>query len=244
MVLYTCERCKKEFFKKSNYEAHCNRKYKCKIKEEIYKKDDKLSNTQIILEQLINKIEELAKDNKFLKDQITELTTNKFMKNNNNNNINSNNNQNYYVMINKFGNETDNHLTESEGLKIMNKGYNSIPEYIKAVHFNEAKPENHNLYLPNWRDKNKILTFDGKNWILNDKDDILDDLKNKGIDFIQKRYQDLDKDNKTDAIAIKKIDRFLNSYNNDEKDKELILNEKILLVLYNGRKIIEKKKTK
>lgn len=66
----------------------------------------------------------------------------------------------------------------------MDKGFQSIPEFVKLVHFNKNKPQNHNILMPNWRDKNKILAFDGENWNLSEKDAILEDLKCKGIDFI------------------------------------------------------------
>ncbi len=53
--------------------------------------------------------------------------------------------------------------------KILNKGFLSIPEYIKNLHFDKKIPANHNVYLPNWRDKTKILVYNENDWNLEDK---------------------------------------------------------------------------
>ena len=42
--------------------------------------------------------------------------------------------------------------------------------------------------MPNWRDKTKVLVYDGDNWNLEDSATKIDDLKSKGIDFIEKYY--------------------------------------------------------
>jgi DNA-directed RNA polymerase subunit RPC12/RpoP len=195
-------------------------------------------------------ISKLVENNKILTEEVIKLRemnsiavkgdrNNNTNSNNTNTNANNNNNNTYYVNINQFGKETDEHLTDIEAKKILNKGYNSIPEYITAIHFDEKKPENHNVYMPNWRD-NKILVYNGTKWNLEDKDTVLSELKTKGVNYIQKKYDELDVDDENDAKIIKKVDRFLNSYNNEEKDKIKELNTNILLVLYNNKTIAEK----
>lgn len=241
------------FNRKSSYDRHVNRKFPCKLVE-----DDKVlvaNKSEVMMERLIKKMEELAEDNKSLKHEVRQLRAMNNMEiagdnsgnnasnntnTNSNNNTNTNSNNMFIVNINKFGDEKDDHLTQAEKNRIMNRGYNSIPEYVKAIHFNQRAPENHNVYLPNWRDKNKLLMYNGDDWVLEDKDTIIDDLKTKGIDFIHKKYKDLNRKNKIDAVIMKKLDRFLDSYENEEKDKMITLNEEILLVLYNGRKMVER----
>jgi hypothetical protein len=128
----------------------------------------------------------------------------------------------------------------------MNRGFISIPAYVESVYFDKNRPENNNVYMPNRRDRNKVIIFNGVKWILTDKNEIINDLKDKGIDFIHRNYKELDPDNKTDKIIIKKIDKFLKNYNcDDNEDKNKIkinklLDENIELVLYNNKEITEK----
>lgn len=189
----------------------------------------------------------LIEENKILREEIKKISDSKgsIVENNNNNNnnktlVNKHSNNNTYIVINKFGTETDDHITEKEARKIMSRGYGAIPEYVNAVYYNKEKPENHNMYLPNWRDKTKVLIYDGNNWTLTHTEDVLDDIKSKGINFIQKKYTTLNNDNKVDSIIITKLKRFLDSYECEEKDKMDTLNDELCLLLYNGKTIIEK----
>jgi hypothetical protein len=256
MVEHICESCKKIFNKKSSYINHVNKKKPCKKEIEyindgkyelLMKKIEEIINTNTLL--LTEKLEkkhdefkkELQKENKGLKDEIKKLKQimNKTVVNETNNIGRDDNSKNIYVTINQFGKESDKHIDDLTMKKILNKGFLSIPEYIKNLHFDKKTPENHNVYLPNWRDKSKILVYDGEEWNLEDKNDILDDLKSKGVDFIEKKYNELDKDNKHDAIIIKKMDRFLESYNDNEEEKIDTLNKNLMLLLYNNRKLPE-----
>ena len=135
-----------------------------------------------------------------------------------------------------FGKEDLSFLDDILYKKILSKGYKSIQEFVKLCHFNKNKQLNHNVYIPNWRDKSKILVFDGEQWNLEDKDEILNDLKDKGISFIQKKYDELDETNKEDAMLIKKMKRFLEAYDND--DQLDMINDDLQLILYNNRKVI------
>lgn len=248
MVLHVCEVCGKEFNKKSSYNDHLNRKTPCKSPNDSQKS---LANNETKFDLLIKTIEELRKDNDSLKQSQNEMKKEiaqlkelkKSINNTNNGKIVSHNDNSknlYIVNVNAFGKENTNFIECKKAKEIIGKGYSSIPEYIKTLHFDELRPENHNVYLPNWRDKNRVLVFDGKSWNLKDKDDVIDDLKTKGIDFIQKYYSELNKNDKHDAQLLKKADRFLTSFNDEEKEKMDILNEDILLVLYNNRQIPEK----
>ena len=132
--------------------------------------------------------------------------------------------------LNALGNENTEYISEKDTKRILGKGYLSIIEYLKHLHFNEEHPENHNVYLPNWRDKSKVLTFDGNNWSLCDREETIEELKEKGISFINTNYDKLDGDRKMDIIAIKKLDRFLESYEDDD-DKIKIINNNLNLLL-------------
>lgn len=264
MPIYTCQNCNKDFKQKSHFEDHMKRKNPCKkteiVTDETNNKHDLFNKYDL----LIKKIEELENINKAFekKNQEFEKEINKLksvnMKTNNkinnktiqnsnnnfikadNNNSNSNNNiTNLIVMTKAFGNENLDFIDDKISKKILSRGYQSLPEYIKCVHFNENIPENHNVYLPNWRDQSKSLVYDGNNWNLEQTSLVIDDFKNKGIEFIQEKYNKLCPTDSKDLIIIKKLERFLESYNIGEKDKMDMLNEDIKLVMYNKRKIPE-----
>ena len=261
MVEYICDKCNKLFNRKSSYTNHMNKKNPCKKKLEYFpngknellmKKIEEIinENKRMLKEnnELTKKLEkkhddsqkELKKEIRGLKDEIKKLKqiSNKTLVNGNNIGRDDNS-KNIYVILNQFGKESDKHIDDLTMKKILNKGFLAIPEYIKNLHFDKKTPENHNVYLPNWRDKSKILVYNGEEWNLEDKHDILDDLKSKGVDFIEKKYNELDKNNKHDAIIIKKMDRFLESYNDNEEEKIDTLNKNLMLLLYNNRKIPE-----
>jgi hypothetical protein len=244
MVKYICEKCNKEFNHKGSYDKHMNRKKSCidnNQQQQINKNDLLIAK----LEEIIKDNQELKKDNKILKKEISKLKKMKMTTNINKGTINKGTiNNEYKIIIQSFGDENDGHLNDKQIKKILGKGYYSIPEYVKSIHFDKEKEENHNIYMPNWRDKTKVLVYDGDNWNLEDSATKIDDLKSKGIDFIEKYYDDLDPDDTKDAAALIKIDRLLNSYNNDDKEKMAILHNEISLVLYNNRSVIEKTRKK
>ena len=257
MVKYTCPTCHKIYSRKSQYDCHINRKYPCEPLSD--------NNNNVVVEDtkydlLIKKMEELEKKNKELEKDTEKIKVKnkefekeikklkkenaKAVANNSNNNSNNNNTINN-TMVNvtfspkAFGSENIDFLEDNDVIsrKILNRGYQSLPEYIKTLHFDKNKPENHNVYIPNWRDKTRVLVYDGKNWNLEQTDSVITDLKDKGIEFIQRKYDELDKTNPVYAKIIEKLGRFLESYNTDEKEKIDILNEDICLVLYNNREI-------
>lgn len=133
-------------------------------------------------------------------------------------------------------------MDDAQTKRILNRGFQSLPILVESIHFNENKPENQNVYIPNWRDKNSALIFDGSKWKLQNTKDVIEELKDKGIDFIQRKYNELDKTDRKDQPIIKKIAMFLSCYEDYDKEKISNLNNDIQLVLYNNRNIIEKKK--
>ena len=243
MVEHKCDRCNKLFNKKSSYDNHLKRKNPCvDVNQQQTTKVDLLIDK---LEKIHGTNMQILKDNEVLKKEIKELKKIKPATNINSGTINKGTiNNEYKILIQSFGNENESHLGDKQIKKILGKGYYSIPEYVKSIHFDKEKEENHNIYMPNWRDKTKVLVYDGDNWNLEDSATKIDDLKSKGIDFIEKYYDDLDPDDTKDAAALIKIDRLLNSYNNDDKEKMAILHNEISLVLYNNRNVIEKTRKK
>jgi archaellum component FlaF (FlaF/FlaG flagellin family) len=143
-------------------------KYRCKAKIENELKKEKIYQALLIKMEKQNK--EMQNQNKRIQIQndalikkISKLET-KMVQNNTNNTINNNNsnNNNINIKVVAFGKEDKDVLTDNEIFKILKRGFYSVPELIKAIHFNKDKPENHNVYISNMRDK-YVMVFDQQN---------------------------------------------------------------------------------
>ena len=76
------------------------------------------------------------------------------------------------------------HITDSMKKQLLKGPYGMIPKLIEAVHFNDDKPENKNIVLPNKKD-NKIKVYTDNKWIYKNKKDVISTL-------VDKNYHDLD----------------------------------------------------
>jgi len=84
-----------------------------------------------------------------------------------------NNQQN--IKLNNYGSEDLSHITDFFKTNLLGLPHGMNPKMIEAVHFNEDKPENKNILLPNKKD-NKMKVFSGDKWVYKDKSDTLNDL--------------------------------------------------------------------
>jgi len=156
---------------------------------------DKSNNDQIM---------ELKKEINELKQKInnTQITTNS----NNTTNSNSNNtlnnkgtiNNNYIIAFGKE--EINNILTEKEKFRILNARYKSIEESIKAVHFNDNRPEYKNIYISNMRD-NLVHTHDGNKFVSQVKHGTINQLIDNHMESIEESL-----DNSREKLNPKTID--------------------------------------
>jgi hypothetical protein len=253
MATQTCIKCSKTFNSKYTYNKHLNKKNDCSLKYKYKEKQNcqycnklyyskytlsthqKKCNSMIIYEEnkiLENKLKEIEKKIDQPVIQTNILTTNN---NNNNTNTNSNNtiNNNINIQILPFD-KTNKYLSDIQISQILGKGYKSIEEFITAIHFNKDHPENHNLYISNNRDK-YINVYDGIDWKLQEKNDVVDRLYTDNTDYLIDKFNDLL--DELDKTTINKFNRFKNDFEGDTNIENI--KENIKLLLYNNRKIIE-----
>jgi len=62
--------------------------------------------------------------------------------------------------------------------------------FIPLIYCNEDRPENINVYISNFND-DFIRVFDGKNWIIEKKSDILEDIYNSKRDYLEYKFEDM-----------------------------------------------------
>jgi hypothetical protein len=203
---YCCEKCELVFPKKSNYDRHMNRKTPCvkeekeqydtdrrtcEYCEELYssanaakvhmnickKKPLETHESEPDLKEVINK---LCMEIQEMKEKMNGQTT---IINNNTNNIQQN------IIVMPYGKEDLSFLTLKDYKKIFGKGCYSIPEILKLIHCNDDKPEYMNVYIKNYKDE-YILTFDGKDWNVEKKDDILNNMLMSKKYLLESKFED------------------------------------------------------
>jgi len=129
-----------------------------------------------------------------------------------------------------------NHLKDSDFLKIMNRGFKSVPKLIEAVHFNPNKPENHNVYIPNIKN-NYAKTWNGNKWNLHNQEELIEDMYDDNSNKLLEKLEEMEESNVNlkDSI-LKKFKRFADL--KDDNDIKKKIKEEIKLILYNHKSIV------
>ena len=253
-----CNLCGTSFTIKSNLTRHL--KDRCKMKngnineqnketsEEIFKRllaeyEEKMTKMMEIKNQEINELKKKVnklESNK--KDQNKKISKKNI--NSNNTTTNSNNTTNTINNINikvvAFKNEDLSHLTDEAYIKILGKGFKSVQNLVEYIHFNKNKPENSNMYISNMQGSKipskHIIVFDGDNWQLRHRDEILRDLIDDKTEMLSCKFNELE--DKISEATKRKFERFIEE--SDEKDNILNMKNDLQLILYNNRKIPQK----
>ena len=136
------------------------------------------------------------------------------------------------IQLNSYGNEDLSHITDKIKASMLKIPYGMIPKMVEAIHFNDNKPENKNIILPNKRD-NKIQIFRHNKWVYKTKDEVISDLID-GKYFIMETFYDdnltnFDPNDLVNFIKFKKIF--------EKSDKDLIehIKNECELVMLNNR---------
>ena len=151
-------------------------------------------------------------------------------------NIGTQNNIQNNIKILAFKNTDISHLTDQDYIQCLNRSNMCIPNLIKRIHFDPKKPENHNIYISNIRNK-YIMVYDGMKWILHDQSDAIDNLIDTNEFVLEQKLEEWLENGKNYPDIMNKFNRYL-----EKKEKDDVLNkikEEIKLILYNNRKIID-----
>lgn len=286
MVTYTCNRCLCEFNRKTVYERHINRKFKCdKINDDnsqiIKMFDEQLQKNQhdetlyFMLSELkkikkehdiiIEKNIKLENENEKLIEHIDNIKNNKQLcvtpngnanniasgninnsvapnGNINNGNINNGNINNFNIVA--FGKEKMDFPIED--IVKLCQGNKTVSNMINHAHFNENMPENHNVYMPNRKNKKEVFVYDGEHWMIANKKDIVEQLIDKGVIYIEGKIDELkDKLSKSKLNAVQRaIDIFNDEEHENNKEITKKITEEVELILYNKKNVVIDTKTK
>tara|TARA_Y100000813_G_scaffold169970_1_gene132638 strand:- start:152 stop:1018 length:867 start_codon:yes stop_codon:yes gene_type:complete len=239
-MTYKCEKCNKIFTIKCNYIRHINRKNPCINTDKIV--CNKCGKEFASKSSLSNHKRNVICIEKFIESNLPLNTTHKLEQNVINNNAKMIDNRHNYtdrsqhlhqinnINIVKFGEEDLASIKDDVYKKLINSGFKSVPKFIEHIHFNEQNPSNQNIYISNMRNS-YVLIFDGTNWELKDRDEVIDDMMLGKTEHLIEKFEELVAD--LSDGAIKKFQRFI-----DKKDDDKTLNQMkkdIKLTLYNNR---------
>ena len=221
---YKCKFCEKLYTTNSNLNKHLKIcKEKAKDEEE---KSNLLNLVNMLNEQLEKRDKQIDEQNK----QITELIKKAGIQNSNiTNNIQNN------IKILAYKNTDISHLTDKDYLYCLNRSNMVIPNLIKKIHFNPKKPENHNIYISNIKNK-YIMTYDGEKWNVSNQNETIDDMIDSNEIVIEQKLEEWLENGKEYPDIMKKFNRYL-----EKKEKDQVKNaikEEIKLMLFNNRKMI------
>ena len=262
---YICNFCDVSFTRSTTLKRHLIER--CKVRKE------ELQEKEAIFQELIKQNELLKNQNEKLNNQlleqnklIIELLVKKNIKDKskniqNNNNIKNQNNGIINNIIIQHGKED---LTKIENKVFFDAFLKytgaKIPEkIIEGIHFNSEYPEFKNIYISDIN-REKVMIYNGIDWILTPSNNITSNLLEKSIDFSENRYDALDKkilnqhkktkiENGLKIMELMKdidIEEDEDQQKKEDKERRQYLREKaeeyIKLLLYNNKDTITLKK--
>ena len=227
-----CKYCNKAFTSVKSMKRHVT--YTCKNNE-----DEDLKELVRLLNVQLN---EQKKENQSLQKQINQLSKklqiNKVTMNNNHTNSHNNTQNNTYnIQLLNFQNTDYSHLKDKDYIRCINDVNHCVKTMVCKVHFDPEKPENHNIYISNIKNK-YVMIYRNNNWDLVDRKQSIDDL----YDYTQlalEEWYDEYKDKYPDII--KSFERYLKNINDDSEILKDV-KELIIQLLYNKRHIVLKTK--
>jgi hypothetical protein len=225
--VFKCEYCPKTFSLHSNKRRH--EIHRCKenpdfVDKIIDAKNYKIKNLQKDKEALQQDKEKLEMEKQELYKQVATLLD----KVGDTTNIQNN------IILNNYGKEDLSHINDSLKTSLLNMPYCAIPKMIEAIHFNDEKPENKNIVLPNKKD-NLVKIFQGDKWIYKNKNETISDLVDSKYSIIDDHYEVMDSQEQVNSQVKTTFTKFRKFY--EEGDAEMVekLKQECELVLLNNR---------
>ena len=205
-----------------NEQLNENNKQLKDFKKELTKRDNNFKK------ELTKRDKELKKEISKRDIQITELIKKAGV------NINTTNVMNNIKLLSYS--ETDrSHLTDKDILKCLKHSNFCIPHLIEKIHFDKKKPENHNVYISNLKNK-YVMIYDGSKWICNDREDQINSLIDDNEGIMEYKIEEWVENGNKYPKMMKKFNRYV-----EIRDNNIVINkikDEIKLLLYNNRHMV------
>jgi hypothetical protein len=141
------------------------------------------------------------------------------------------------IVINNFGEEDTSHITKRQILKALKMCKEFPLEMIKITHFDKDKPENHNIYKPNFKDK-YVKYFNDSVWKVGDATKLITELYMSKMDIAEEKFEEYKP--MLSELTQDRFQWFLD--NREEPDVMREILKKICEMLYNERGVITETK--
>ena len=246
---HICFYCNNKFVNKSSLTRHT--KLYCKTKKqhekekedkynELIEKIERIENNERKFENEINELKNQLNEEKMKNKKLNQIINKQTNIENTTNNITNNiENQNNNITLNliAYGREDMNKIDVEYILQALKRGTSAIPIMTENIHFNLKYPEFHNVYISNMNQK-YAMVYNGRDWILRDKNDIIDNLYENKYDFLEEKFEDIY--NKLSKSQQESFKRFIKIQENAETDKESLkiikkIKQELKFLLYNKK---------
>ena len=117
-----------------------------------------------------------------------------------------------------------------------------IQNAIKYIHFNQNKPENHNILITNVKSKH-LKVLKNNQWCYENKQDIIEDMIDKNYYILDGHYQE-EGYKELNNFENSRYKEFQNNYDNQNKKLHTQLKDDTELVIINETKTIDSIKQK
>ena len=225
---FQCHYCHKYFkFKQSMYK---HIKYSCK-----QNKDEDLKELARLLNHKDTQLVKTQKQVDTMQRQIGKLTNKLQIQNIIHGDVTNNQQNNIYnIQLLDYKNTDYSHLTNNDYISCFKDCNQCVKSLIEKVHFNDQKPENMNIYISNIKG-NYAMIYSDNQWQITNKKDQVNELFNYNEVLLEHWYDDY-------KNAYPEIIKSFQKYLKNREGGSVTINrvkEKILLMLYNNRKMIQ-----
>ena len=242
---FNCPYCESSYTTKRSMNRHIKENCKEKKRHDMMDEDtaekekiymDLLFKLQQDNERITNEYTQLKKDVDVLKGENCqlkqELSSNKSSGTVNNSvNVNNGTVNNFY--LSGYGKEDMSKIDQKDLLKGFKNGFNSTLTLIDSIHFNPKYPEFHNIYISSMKNQYAMM-YDGTDWTLVMKDDLIDRLYNNKRDYIEENLDEFI--GSLSKSQLSALYRWLDVDDNHSYVKKI--KNDIKLLLYNKRSMV------
>ena len=230
---YKCDFCPKTFSLHSNKRRH--EMHRCKenpdfLDKLLAAKNNRIKTLQQDKDNLEKDKEALEKDKEALREEKQVLYTQVATLLDKVGDTNIQNN----IILNNYGKEDLSHITDTLKTELLGIPYGAIPKMIEEIHFNDNKPENKNIMIPN-KKENLVKIFKGDKWIYKNKNDTITDLVDSKYTIIDEHYEGMDNEHMLPLAMKTTFTKFKKIYEAGDEEMVEKLKKQCELVLLNNR---------
>uniref|UniRef100_A0A6C0JBC7 C2H2-type domain-containing protein n=1 Tax=viral metagenome TaxID=1070528 RepID=A0A6C0JBC7_9ZZZZ len=120
------------------------------------------------------------------------------------------------IILNNFGKEDLSHINNDFKSYLLKGPWTMIPRMIQKVHFDNSKPENKNILLPNKKEP-YVKVFENATWKFRDRKETVKDLVDSNYNRLDEYYGE-DGNNILNINQIKRYKSFQDKYDNYNKE--------------------------